>query len=315
MQLIASAKRNAPSDMDPTSHQLQSATTLVMAMKKAIDKCAGFHIRQSLLDLFVDLKSILGKYVGALTDMLPRKPKTDQDYQLLCAIGNTSSLLLSIVDSLAIKVEGLVDDNMKPAIVVEDVKDLIGTELRRQLLYIADVLNKELEGILVQIGSNSWDPQRVETGKVPQKLTDIFGQRFTVVAEWLANDNMNRFRSTFAQNVTGIIHDSMFKQKQVTMDAASRIHIAVRAVKALVMCWTQADSTMAKRRIDHEFRKLEGEVTVLCSPDVALSITYVTLIPSPSREHLKSILKLRAIPNAMHEQVLSEFDEQLAQAA
>jgi hypothetical protein len=283
-------------------------------MKKVIDKCAGFNIPQTLLDLFINLKGILGKYVEDLTRVMPLKPKMDQDYQLLCSVANTSSLLLSIIDSLATKILGLIADEMKPAIKVEDAKDTISTELRRQLAYIVDVVVKEMEAPLFQIGNNTWDQSRQETGKVPQRVIDTFRTRFQVIDVWLSNDNMNRIRSLFAQRIVAVVHDAMFRQRQMNLDSGSRILVAVRELKNLVVHWTQADSALARKRIENEFLKLEVEITVVSSPEVAMTVTYITMFPHKTKEHYRSILRLRGFPASREQRLLVEYDDQLAKS-
>ena len=312
-KLVKDAFRNPTADVDDESKQMKSAVTLVVSMKAVIDKCARFNIPGSLLDLFMNLKVIIGQYVESLTRALPSKAKSDQDYRLLCAIANTSSLLLDIIDSLATKVRSLIEDaNMSKGIVVDDTKEAISSELRKQLIYIVDVIAKELEPVLVQIGNNSWDPNSSENGKTPQRFGDIMNARFTVIQNFMTSDNLNRMRSTFTQRVVSIIHDSLFRMRQVTNEFSARVLIAVEEVRNIVTYCTKGDSTLAKKRIENEFRRLEVELKVLCSPEMAMSITYITMMQKRNKEHFKSIIKLRGYPPAKEAELLAEYDDQLS---
>jgi hypothetical protein len=312
-QVINEAKKHPLQDIDPETRQLTSATTLVMAMKKSIDKCAGFHLPQSLLDLFLNLKGLLNEYVQVLTRVLPPKPKSDQDYQLLATIANTSATLLQTIDSLANRVGSLITEDLKPAIRVDDAKEDISVHLRKQLIYIADVVVAECSALLIQVGTGGWDQSNPEAAKLPPRLSEIFRARFTVLGEWLSTDNLNRLRSTFASKVVAAIHDAMFKMKQLSSDAGWKISIAVKEVKTLVAVWTKADSQLAKKRIDSEFLQLEVEVRVSCSPDPeATAVTYITMMNKPTKEHFRAILRLRGLPAAKEQEFLIEYDHQLA---
>lgn len=312
-KLVRDAIRNPMADIDEKEKQMKSAVTLVMTMKAVIDRCARFNIPQSLLDLFMNLKMILGQYVESLTRALPSKVKTDQDYRLLCAIANTSSLLLAIIDSLATKVRSLIDDkNLSQGVIVDDTKEVISSELRKQLTYIRDVLTKELDPVLTQIGNNSWEPNASENGKIPQKFGDIMTTRFAVIHEFLTSDNLNRMRSPFTQRVVSIIHDSLFRMRQVTNEFSARVLVAVEEVRSIVAYCTRADSTLAKKRIENEFKRLEVELKVLCSPEMAMAITYITMSQKKNKEHFKSIVKLRGYPAAKETDILAEYDAQLA---
>jgi hypothetical protein len=299
-------------EFDP-EHQLTSVRTLVVAMRAAIEKCAGFNLPQSLLDLFMSLKRLLVEYVQTLTRTLPAKPRADSDYQLLCAVANTSALLFGIVDSLATKVSGLVSDELRPSVRIDDVKDEIGTNLRRQVVAIVDGVVAECAPALAQVGSGVWDQTTPDSAKLPAKLGDVLRSRFGVVGEWLSQDNMNRLRSTLASRVVAVVHETMFKQKQLNNDLGWKISVAVKELKNLVMYWTQAASALAKRRIDGEFAVLETEVRVLCSPDPeAMAVTYITMLAKPAKEHFRAILKLRGLPAAREQTFLEEYDRQLA---
>jgi hypothetical protein len=312
-QIINEAKKHPLQDIDTETRQLKSVTTLVMAMKKSIDKCAGFHLPQSLLDLFLNLKALLNEYVQVLTRILPPKPKSDQDYELLAAIANTSATLLQTIDSLANRVGSLITEDLKPAIRVDDAKEDISVHLRKQLMYIADVVVAECSTLLVQVGNGGWDQSDPEAAKLPPKLPEIFRARFTVLSEWLSTDNLNRLRSTFASKIVAAIHDAMFKVRQLGGDEGWKISIAVKEVKSLVAIWTKADSQLAKKRVDSEFLQLEVEVRVSCSPDPeAMSVTYITMMNKPTKEHFRAILKLRGLSAAEEHEFLAEYDRQLA---
>jgi len=282
-------------------------------MAAALDKCAGFNLPQSLLDLFRNLKGLLNEYVQMLTRILPVRPKSDQDYQVLCAIANTSALLLSIIDSLATKVISLVADELKPLVKIEDSKEEISTHLRKQLAYIIEMVLVELSPFLVQVGNGNWDQSVLEAAKLPAKIPDIFRLRFTVIDEWLSGDNLNRKRSTFAGKVVFIIHDAMFKQRQLSKDIAWKISVALKEIKSLIVFWTQANSVLARKRIDSEFLPLEIEARVMCSLDPeSMAVTYITMSPKPTRDHFKSILMLGGVTAQRERTFLEEFDRQMA---
>jgi hypothetical protein len=311
-QIIADTKKRLQQDVDDAQHQMTSVSVLVARMRDAINKCSGFNLPQSLLDLFLNIKTVLQRYVGFLTRSLPAKPKADPDFHLIAAIANTSALLLSITDSLATAVASRIAEDYKSAILVGDAKDQIGAELRQQLLFLVDVLARELEASLVQIGSGNWDAGNPDAGKVPARIPDLFRERFTLLGTWLSNDNMNRLRSTFAARIVLIVHDSMFKQKTFIMDLGWKISTAVKELKALVVQWTRADSALAKKRIDAEFLQLEVEVRVLYSPDPeAMAVTYITMWPKQSRDHYRSILKARGLSSKDQERYIEEYDRQL----
>jgi hypothetical protein len=311
LAVIQAARKRPLEDVDEAQHQLTSVSTLVTRMRTGIEKCAGFNLPQCLLDLFMNIKEVLGRYVQALTAILP-KPRTEQDFQLLAAIANTSALLLSIIDSLATNVASRIADDLKPAIMVEDAKEAIGTELRRQLIYAVDILAKEYEPSLVQIGTGNWTQDEGE--KLPPKLIDQFRVRFSLLGTWLSNDNMNRLRSTFASRVVAIVHDAMFRQKQFVTDLGWKISSGVKELKQLVIQWTRADSTLAKKRIDTEFLQLEVEVRVLSSPDPEpMAVTYISMWPKQTRDHYRSLLKLRGLSSKDQDKYMEEYDRQLTE--
>ena len=311
-KLIKKSTKNPIGDIDEESKQLTSATTLVVSMKGVIDKCATFNVPGSLLDLFMNLKTLLGQYAETLTRILPTKFKSDQEFKLLCAITNTCSLLMSVVDSLSTKVKQLLDDpDLAGGIIVEDTKETIGSELRKQLVYMADVVVKEMETPLIQIANNTWGEDVSENGKVPMKLTDAMSKCFPVIQNFLSNDNMNRVRSTIAQKAANLIHDVMFKQKHIKSEAASRISTAVREVRDLIIYWTKADSVLAKKRVQGEFAKLETVLIVLTSPEIAKPEAYVSKMMKPDKDHFKAILKLGGIPSDEEKELLEAYDKAL----
>jgi hypothetical protein len=313
MRIINNAKKHPFEDID-TTHQLKSVTPLVKAMRCALDKCAGFNLPQALLDLFVNFKSLLSQYVQTLTRVLPSRPKTDQEYQLLAATANTSALLLSIIDSLGTKVSSLVSADLRDVVVVDDAKEAIGVELRQQLLGMVEAVARECEPTLAQMATGSWDVANADAGRLPAKLGEILRQRFTVLGTWLSNDNMNRLRSTLANRLVTILRDHLFRQKAFTADHGWKLSSAAKELKMLIASWTQADSALAKKRIDAEFVHLEVELRVLSSPDPkSMAVSYATTAPQHSREHYRSLVKVRGITNLKEqERYMEEYDVQMA---
>jgi hypothetical protein len=313
-QIISDTQKRLQQDIDEVQHQLKSLSVLVNRMREAIGKCSRFNLPQALLDLFREILGVLQRYAEFLTSNLPSKPKEKQDYELMAAIANTSGVLLSIIDSLATNVSSLVPEELKSAVVVDDAKGGIGAQLKQQLLSIVDVLAKEYESTLAQIGTGVWDQSDPEPGKLPSKLPDLFQKRFSLLGSWLSNDNMNRLRSPFTIRIVTIVRNSIFKQKQFVMDLGWRISTAVKELKLLVIQWTRADSTLAKRRIDTDFLQLEVEVRVLYSPDpVAMAVTYISIWSNHSKDHYRQILKVRGLPSKDNEVCMLEYDRQLAE--
>lgn len=344
-KIIKETENRPESDIDNSSKTMSSSSTLIILMKSCLDKCAGFNVKQSLLDLFKMLKELLKQYATMLSRIVPSRPKKDEHYILLCCIANTSSLLLSIVDSLSTKVSSLIDSypsNSTPlgisssspnlpiisnqrtknysvargppteTINVDDVKDSVGAELRKQLLSLADAVIRECESPLTQIVTEQWQSNDYDTGNLPQKLTEILFGRFRTINSWLSNENINRLRSPFAQRVVAVVRDAMFRTKSSNIvKTASRISIAAKELKTVVQECTNAESDFAKKRIDYEFIQLETELIILCCPDIAMTVTYITKAPKPSKEHFLSIVRLRGYTSSDNQQKYSaEYDKQ-----
>jgi hypothetical protein len=311
--VVQTARARPFEDLDEIQHQLTSVSALVTRMRTGIEKCASFNLPQCLLDLFLSIKDVLGRYVQTLTDILP-KSHTDPDFQLLAAIANTSALLLSIIDSLATNVASRVPEELRSTIKVEDAKEAIGNELRKQLIHTVEILVEEYEPSLIQIGTGNWTQDEGE--KLPPKLVDRFRVRFSLLGTWLSVDNMNRLRSTFASRVVAIVHKAMFGQKQFVIDMGWKISSGVKELKQLVVQWTRADSTLAKKRIDTEFLQLEVEIRVLSSPDPEpMAVTYISMWPNPTREHYQSLLQLRRLSVKDPAKYMEEYDRQLTELA
>ncbi|KAH0787599.1 vacuolar protein sorting-associated protein 53 A-like [Histomonas meleagridis] len=308
--MINDALKNPILDLNISNHTLKSASNLVLAMKKTIDKTSGFGISQSLLSLFRMLKELLVQYVVTLSKMLPTRIKNDEHYQLICGIINTSSLLLNVLDSLLTKVNGLVEDNIKPNIVIDDAKESISEELKKQILYLENVLIKECEYLLIQIGNNSWRNDGTST-KIPEKLLDFFDRRMRILCEWLSNENLNRIRAPFVHKIVLIIHDSIFKEKQI---AATHVLQTVKELKNVICQVTKADSQMARKRIEFEFASLEAELTVLCCTNAALTMTYLTVVQNKSKAHFLSIVKLKGFTSEEAlQKYAAEYDKQITE--
>ncbi|OHT08418.1 hypothetical protein TRFO_23103 [Tritrichomonas foetus] len=311
-KIIRNTENYPDSDIDNQSKTMSSSTTLILAMKSCIDKCAGFNVSQSLRDLFKMLKGLLKQYVVMLTRIIPTRCKKDDHYILACCIANTSSLLLSIVDSLATKVKSLISHKKRRKIKVEDVKDSVGAELRKQLFILIDAIIKECETPLAQIGNNQWQPNDIENSRLPPKLASILVERFSIISEWLSNDNMNRLRTSFTQKVVAAVRDAMFRSKGVSQ-SAPRISITLKELKILVEECTNAESDFAKKRIDYEFVQIQTELIILCCPDIAMTVTYISKAPKPTKEHFLSIVRLRGYTSQEDQaKFSSEYDKQSA---
>ncbi|KAK8900296.1 Vacuolar protein sorting-associated protein 53 [Tritrichomonas musculus] len=345
-KIIKETENRPENDIDNISKTMESSTTLIMLMKSCLDKCAGFNVKQSLLDLFKMLKELLKQYANMLSRIMPTKPKKDEHYILMCCVPNTSSLLLSIVDSLSTKVSSLIDTNTNSninlnssssspnlplansrsksrnysiargpqteTINVDDVKDSVGAELRKQLLIIVDAVIRECDTPLSQIVSNQWQTADFDSGNLPPRLTEILFNRFRIINSWLSNENINRLRSPFAQRVVAAIRDSMFRSRSGNIvKTASRIAIAAKELKIIVQECTSAESDFAKKRIDYEFIQLETELIILCCPDIAMTVTYITKAPKPSKEHFLSIVRLRGYTSSEEQaKYAAEYDKQ-----
>jgi hypothetical protein len=309
MRLVSESKKNSSQDIDESQHQLISVTTLVSRMRQLTDQCARFNFPQCLLSLFMNFKEVLSAYVQVLTRCLPVRPKTDPEFRLLAALANTSETLLSVVDSLASVVKSNISADLIPAIVVDDTKETIGAELRRQLRYIADVLAGECDSQLKQIGAGSWD-EGVEGAKLPPQLSELLRARFAVLGPWLTHDNMNRLRSPFVSQIVGVIQDALLRPKVFGMDLGWKISNGVKELKALLMRETLGESAAARKRMDAEFLPLEVAIRVIFSPDPeAMAVTYISMWTKQNRDHYQSVLRIRGVKD--QERYLGEYDKQL----
>jgi len=306
--IISEAHSNAKNDIDNEEKVLQSSRVLIMAMRKAIEKCAGFGVDQTIIDLFFLLKSLLSEYIDGLTRCLPKKATSDEHYKLICSITNTTALFLSAYDSLESKVQQLLPAEKKALISINDTKEHTGSELRKQIIFLIEVFIKENEASLISIGNGSWID---ENGKLPAKLLLSFDNRFSIVGEWLNNDNMNRFRPTFTQKMVTIIRDSLFRSKNINIGSASRILLALKEIKEMVVISTRADSSSSKKRIDFDFSRLESDLTVLCSPEIAMVSTYLGKIQARNKDQFLSLVRLKGLSAQMEMQISNEYDRQL----
>ncbi|EAX86698.1 hypothetical protein TVAG_376670 [Trichomonas vaginalis G3] len=311
-KIIQTGIDNARKEIDAEERQLSSATGIVLNMKATIDKCAGFGVDQSLLKLFVMLKELLIQYITSLTGALPRKPQKDNDFELISCIANTSSWFLNIADSLADKIKSIINEEYQGGIVVEDVKETIGEELRKQLVYFADVFMKENESYLMSIGACTWKPSDADE-KLPRKLLDSFESRFSVINNWLTIDNLNRLRSTFVQKLVQIVRDSFVKQKLITLDQASSISSCLKELKSTVTYWTKGDSQIVQKRINAEFQNIENEVTIIISPEVAMAQVYVTKMKKPSKEHFQTLVRMKGLKGQEEAKAMESYQKELAE--
>lgn len=118
---------------------------------------------------------------------------------------------------------------------------------------------------------------------------------------------------TMVNRVMGIVRDQLFRQKSFTIDFPCKLSVATKDLKLLVRSWTKADSALAKKRIDGEFMQLEVELRVLSSPDAeSMAVTYVTMFPQHSREHYRSIVRIKGVGTMKkQERYLEEYDRQV----
>ncbi|KAH0792795.1 vacuolar protein sorting-associated protein 53 A [Histomonas meleagridis] len=294
--IITGAQKDPLGNLDEETHTFSSSATLVSLMKKTIEKTASFNVPQSLLDLFLILKELLVQYAEMLTKVLPSRPKKEEHLKLICSIVNTSSLLLSVVDSLAVKVEGLVPGDMKRAIIVIDAKENISNELKKQMFYLVDVFVKECEMYLVQIANNSWRTDDT-TNKLPEPLIELFDNRFDIISKWLTTDNFNRFRSPLSQKIVKVLNDAIFNNRQI--NSSPQVMQTIRDLKTFLTHITKADSVLSRRRIEFEFSQLEADLTVLfCPEENALAAIYVTKSQKPSKNDFMKIMRLRGRTSA-----------------
>jgi len=309
-KIISDGLSDIKKEIDPEDHMFHSATNIVFAMNETIDECAGFGVPQSLLDLFMVLKELLGYYISSLTKQIPKKSTKDWQYQVNCCAANTSSYFLSIVDSLSKKVGEKVGDELKPGIIVDDVKDLIGAELKTQLISLADSFIKENDTFLIQIGNNSWKVEDSE--RIPNKLKSSFEIKFKIIQAWLSNENMNRIRPQFCQKLVSIIRDSLFKSKFISVEDASGISTAIKDLKSVVIDWTKADSSSSVKRVNAEFSSIENELTIVISPEIAMAQVYITKFKQHNREHFLTLVKLKGLKGQDEIDAIRAFDDEIA---
>ena len=307
LTIINEAQANIKGDIDQDEKVLNSSRSLIIAMKKSLDKCAGFGVDKTLIDLFHTIKNLIVQYVSGLSRLLPKKTSSEESYQLMCCIANTSSMILSILDSLATKVSGIVNEKMQANISVEDTKNAVSEELKKQIIFISDSFVHETESYFISIGNNSW------TGgdRLPTKLIDAFDSRFSIVSEWLESMNINRLRSTLTQKIVSVIRDSLFRTRGITVESASRVFMSLKDVKETLAYWTKSDSPSARRRLEFDFARLENDLTILCCPEIAMTVTYLGKTQTKSKEHFMSLVKLRGLSQQVEAQISQEYDQQL----
>lgn len=304
-KIIAEAQQNIFNDIDPEEKELNSARTLIIAMKKSLEKCAGFGVERTILELFSMLRDNIATYTASMTKLLPRKFNNEDNIKVVCCIANTTSTLLEILDSLAQKVIEITTDEKK--VTVDDAKNLITDELRKQILHISDTFVKESESQWIAIGNNSWtggDP-------LPSKLIDLFNTRFGIISEWLSPMNMNRLRVVLMPKIVVTIRESLFKTHGLSIEATSKIYMCLKDVKDTIAYWTKCDSSSAKRRLEHEFARLENELTILCCPVVAMTVTYLGKTQTKSKEQFMALVKLKGLSPQQEAQISQEYDQQL----
>ena len=322
IQIINETQSSIKDDIDTDEKVLNSSRSMIIAMKKSLDKCAGFGVSKTLLDLFKMLKDLIIQYVVGLTRIFPKKGNTEDSYKLMCAIVNTSSMLLSILDSLSTKVSGILntfeanqgqnqsenkDNGTHPNISVEDTKTNVSEELRKQIIFIADAFVHESENLLISIGNNSWSGSE----RLPSKLIELFETKFSIVSDWLDSVNMNRLRSTLTQKIVAVIRDSLFRTHGLTVENASRVYMSLKDVKETLAYWTKSDSPSAKRRLDFDFARLENDLTILCCPEIAMTVTYLGKTQNKNKDHFMTLVKLRGLPPQTEQQLSQEYDQQL----
>lgn len=309
---ISDTLQQVSQNVDEETHTISSSDMFVVSMRKRIEKCAGFGIPQTLVDLFVILKELLVQFVTGLSGKIPNKIKTQESLQFVCAIANTTSDFVGVSESLANKIKQLVPSEMSGSVIVEDATDGIESQLKRQLEMLIGSIMKQLNTPLAQIGNDSWsssDP----TDKLPPKLVSVGNEKFGVVSAWLCNENMNRIRPIFTQRMVGVMRDSLFKSRTIQESSAYRITNTAKELKALIAQWTLAQSTRAARKIDMDFSQFETELKILSAPESAMVLTYLGIVKNPKKDHFSTLLKMRGFGQQTEAALVHEYDVNLKQ--
>jgi len=333
-KIISQSGKSDDFDEEDTSYKLQSETKLILAMRTTIDKCAGFGDGQALLDLFVIIKEKLGDYVHELTKVassvsanISKKSifqikdkgnKLDKELMLKtlqkeCYIFNTTTDIIDMVGSLCKKIQSLVPDDFKEAIIVMDSLEAVGNEIQTQLEILVKIIIKVINNSLVKIGDNSWvstDP----TLKLPIDLTENMDFLFEVLSKYLTNDNRKiRFSPLFASKIVEAIRGSLLKCKNLSPDSIQRILVSVQELKSLVLYKTEVVRLTAKQ-VQNYFNKLEGQLTAICAPEIAIVPTYFGKVgKSASKEEFQSFIKIRGFGLEKEIELGKEFDKELQQ--
>lgn len=309
-------KANPFKDMDPTEHTMSSCFKLINSMKITIDKCSGFGVPQSLLELFTILKEELSNYVTNLTSCIPDSSKyTQQNLFLLCTIANTTSLLFSILGSLATKIQSLVKEEFKESIVVNDALDNIGNGARKQMERLAEMLVKSVRSSIELISVYSSDMNSITTQNVNKqgvdKFTEIMSEEIAILKEWLTNENLERLEPLLAQKIVNSIEVLFLKNKMVSSDQASCLIMSVKQIKDLIINSVGIKGFSLKQASRH-FLRLEDSLTVICSPDIAMVPTYLGKFEKRiSKPEFMSFVRLRNFGSEQEQELSMEFDKQL----
>lgn len=304
-KIIQEAQNNITNDIDEEEKEMNSARLLIIAMKKSLEKCAGFGVEKTTLELFAMLRDLIVSYSAGMTKLLPKKFKDEINVKLTCAIANTTSTLLEILDSLATKVIEITSDGKK--VTVNEAKNQISEEIKKQILHIADTFIKESESSLISIGNNSW----TGSDKLPSKLLELFSSRFGIISEWLNPMNMNRLRSVLTQKVVATIRDSVYRTHNIKIESASKIYMTLGNTKETIAYWTNCDSASARRRLDYDFARLENDLTVLCCPEMAMTVTYLGKTPTKNKDQFMALVRLKGLGPQAEAQLSQEYDQQL----
>ena len=306
--IIKKAQTSGENDIDNEEHILQSSTALILSIRKSIDKCSLFRDDQSLFNFFKVIVNSIIKYIKKLTSILPKKAIKDWEFQYICCITNSTNFILTIIDSLAQKIISLLkSESIKNNVGVEENKEIIGIELKNQLVHLSNLIIKENESLLIQIGNGSWEPENSHE-KIPQKLKSNFENRFNILISFLSNENLNRIRSNFIQSVIQVIRDSFFKLKIVHFDVGTNLASILKELKDFLKYLTKADSKITQKRIEIEFSHFEGEITVILSPELAMVDIYMAKIKNKNKEHFQSLLKLKGLKGQDEQLVLDQFN-------
>lgn len=316
-----------------TDKKLKSEGVLILAMKATIDKCTGFGDAQSLQDLFVVLKDKLGEYAQMLTKCMSSLSNQIKKKQIFggkvsnvssmdeddrnhiteiihkqCYLVNTSTDVLDVIGSLCNKIQSIVPEDIREAIIITDSLETIGNEIQNQMQFFVKTIIKLLSIQLEKIGNNSW----VETDpslKLPKDLVDNINFIFDIIDSSLYENNKKlRFTPIFSAELVKAIQDSLYKTRN--LNEADRIVTSVKELKTIVLQKTQV-VRLAEQQVNKVFNNLDSLLTVLHSPEIAMVPVYLEKMgKSASKEEFMNLVKLRGLGLEQEIELSKEFEKQ-----